>query len=262
MKLSIITINYNNGIGLKKTIESVLNQNNKDYEYIIIDGGSSDSSIDVIKSFENHISYWVSEPDGGIYNAMNKAIGIAQAEYIYFLNSGDLINDHEVLSKIAPHLNNEHIVYGNLFIQEPNKGWLKIYPPVLTYSFFLTDSLPHSGGAFILREAFCNELSKYDESLKIISDWKWFMLALFKYNYSYKHVNLTIGIFDYSGISANPKNFKLLKLEQNEVIQKSFKLIDMEVSELLNYKNKYILLKSSRYIKICLKIKGVLKILV
>ena len=72
MKYSIITINYNNCDGLCRTIESVISQTFKDYEFIIIDGGSTDGSIDIIKKYQQHISYWVSEKDEGIYNAMNK----------------------------------------------------------------------------------------------------------------------------------------------------------------------------------------------
>ena len=82
MKLSVITINYNNRDGLKKTIESVVNQTYKDFEYIIIDGGSTDGSVEVLKEYSDKIDYWVSEPDKGIYNAMNKGIDIAKGEYV------------------------------------------------------------------------------------------------------------------------------------------------------------------------------------
>ena len=87
MKLSIITINLNNAAGLRKTIQSVVNQTYIDFEYIIIDGFSSDGSIEVIKEYADRINYWVSEPDRGIYNAMNKGILKTSGEYIHFLNS-------------------------------------------------------------------------------------------------------------------------------------------------------------------------------
>ena len=94
MKLSIITVNLNNAVGLKKTICSVINQTFLDIEYIIIDGGSLDGSLEIIKEYEKKITYWVSEPDSGIYNAMNKGIMHANGEYLQFLNSGDwLVND-------------------------------------------------------------------------------------------------------------------------------------------------------------------------
>ena len=88
-QITVITINYNNRDGLRKTIDSVVNQTHNDYEYIIIDGGSTDGSLDVIKLYSNRIDYWKSEPDRGIYNAMNKGIDVARGEYCIFLNSGD-----------------------------------------------------------------------------------------------------------------------------------------------------------------------------
>ena len=93
MQLSIITINRNNKTGLEKTIYSVVNQNYKDYEYIVIDGDSSDGSLEVIKRNEKYFSYWVSEPDSGVYQAMNKGIDRANGEYCLFLNSGDYLKD-------------------------------------------------------------------------------------------------------------------------------------------------------------------------
>ena len=100
MKYSIITINYNNKDGLEKTILSVINQTCQDFEYIIIDGGSTDGSVDVIKKYADRIDYWVSEPDKGIYNAMNKGIIKAKGEYLNFMNSGDCFYDNEVLSNV------------------------------------------------------------------------------------------------------------------------------------------------------------------
>ena len=92
-KISVITINYNNKSGLEKTIQSVISQTYFELEYIIIDGGSSDGSIDVIKKYENKIDYWISEQDKGIYNAMNKGIAQAHGEYCNFMNSGDCFHD-------------------------------------------------------------------------------------------------------------------------------------------------------------------------
>ena len=100
MKYSIITINYNNRDGLEKTIQSVINQTCQDFEFIIIDGGSTDGSVDIIKKYNDRINYWVSEPDKGIYNAMNKGILQAHGEYLNFMNSGDCFFDNEVLNKV------------------------------------------------------------------------------------------------------------------------------------------------------------------
>ena len=99
-KLSIITINLNNAQGLEKTIKSVVSQTYSDYEYIIIDGASTDGSVDVIQEYRNKITYWVSEPDTGIYNAMNKGILKATGEYCQFLNSGDILVDNNVTERM------------------------------------------------------------------------------------------------------------------------------------------------------------------
>ena len=89
MKLSIITVNYNDAKGLERTIKSVISQTFHDYEFIIIDGGSTDGSVDVIKKYESHIDYWISEKDGGIYPGMNKGLRQAKGEYLNFMNGGD-----------------------------------------------------------------------------------------------------------------------------------------------------------------------------
>ena len=99
-KISIITINYNDKIGLSKTINSVLNQSWQKFEFIVIDGGSNDGGLEVIEQHKDKIDYWVSEPDKGVYNAMNKGIKVAKGEYLIFMNSGDTFYDDNVLEKI------------------------------------------------------------------------------------------------------------------------------------------------------------------
>ena len=95
--ISIITVNYNNCQGLERTVNSVARQTYTDVEYIVVDGGSTDKSVDIIKQNENIISFWVSEKDNGIYNAMNKGVSFSHGEYLLFLNSGDYFADKEVL---------------------------------------------------------------------------------------------------------------------------------------------------------------------
>jgi len=115
-KISIATINLNNSIGLNKTIQSVSTQTYNNIEYIIIDGGSTDNSVDIIKNNLDIVSYWISEPDNGIYNAMNKALQIQRGEYIIFLNSGDfLINNNIIkrISKIIIEQNHPALIYGD-----------------------------------------------------------------------------------------------------------------------------------------------------
>ena len=105
--LTIITVNLNNYIGLSKTVESVIGQTFKDFEFIVIDGGSNDGSIEVIKKFARNINYWISESDKGIYNAMNKGIQKAQGQYSLFLNSGDSLYNSGVLQAVSQYLTGE-----------------------------------------------------------------------------------------------------------------------------------------------------------
>ncbi len=113
-KVTIITVVYNGVNEIEKTILSIITQIYKDIEYIIIDGGSSDGTIDIIKKYQDRITYWVSEPDKGIYDAMNKGINYATGKYLIFMNSGDIFANSSVvmnISKFFPH--NYDVIYGS-----------------------------------------------------------------------------------------------------------------------------------------------------
>ncbi len=130
MKVSIITINYNNVAGLEKTINSVISNDLYDIEYIVIDGNSTDGSIDVIKKYESKINFWISKPDSGIYNAMNKGIRQATGQYILFVNSGDVIKKDCDLQSIISQITGEDIVYFDMEIADSisNTSYIKQYP--------------------------------------------------------------------------------------------------------------------------------------
>ena len=113
-KISIVTINFNNDFGLKRTLESVVNQTYKNIEYLVVDGASSDKSIEYIKMYQHYIDFFISEKDSGIYNAMNKGLKQVTGDYVLFLNSGDWLAHREVIELIAPKLKESLLVYGNL----------------------------------------------------------------------------------------------------------------------------------------------------
>jgi len=152
-KFSIITVNYNNLEGLKKTVESVKNQTYQKFEYIVIDGGSYDGSLEFIKDNESLLDYWVSEPDSGVYQAMNKGIKKASGEYLLFLNSGDHFYNDEVLEKNHKAIKDSDIIYFDLQVVEGDKKFIKTYPNTLSFSYFVEDTLPHPA-TFIKKEAF------------------------------------------------------------------------------------------------------------
>ena len=170
MKYSIITVNYNNKDGLRKTIESVIHQSFRDFEYIVIDGGSTDGSADVLKEYDAQIDYWVSEPDKGIYNAMNKGIAQAKGEYLNFMNSGDCFYSQEILEKVAGYNDDTDFIVGRdyHYNEELQKGHASILPSRTTMIHFFVATLDHQS-SFIRRELFDN--SPYNESYRLVSDW-------------------------------------------------------------------------------------------
>lgn len=200
MKLSIITINKNNLRGLKKTMDSVLMQTSKDYEWIIIDGGSTDGSVDLINENAEHIAYWVSEPDSGIYQAMNKGIIVATGDYLQFLNSGDCLASSDIVSSfIGNHLHGD-VVYGNAIIVDNNNMEIYKYqaPEFVTLSYFWNKRLNHQATFF---KSHCFAEQKYDEGYSIISDVKMYMYLLYN-GFSYEKWDVDVVRFETGGIGS------------------------------------------------------------
>lgn len=204
MKLSIITINYNNRDGLRKTIESVVAQTTRDFEYIIIDGGSTDGSLDVIKEYADYIDYWVSEPDKGIYNAMNKGVAVAHGDFCQFLNSGDWLYSNIVIEAVLPYLTGEHdILSGEQVLHLSDGSFKEQYthtPERLSSLYFIQATLPHPS-SFIKTRLLIQR--PYDESYKIIADWIFFFEAFLYDNIRFQKLSCKIACFDLGGISGN-----------------------------------------------------------
>ena len=202
MKYSVITINYNNDEGLRKTIKSVVAQTSSDYEYIVIDGGSTDDSVSVIKEYSDKINYWVSESDGGIYNAMNKGVAHAHGDYCIFMNSGDCFYNAKVLELFSGYNMQEDIVVGKLV--SARNGDTLFAPPQREISLYYlySGTVPHQS-SFIKTELL--RLYPYDEKLKIVSDWKFFVQAIIMYNCSIRYIDDVVAKFDTEGLStSNP----------------------------------------------------------
>lgn len=233
-KISIITVNFNDKIGLKKTIHSVVEQTFQDYEFIVIDGGSTDGSKELILEYSDRISYWVSENDKGVFHAMNKGIKIATGDFVIFMNGGDRFNSNSVLEEILPELDGQFdIYYGNNYKESPNSKRLKTYPKKLKFSFFYSSSINHQ--STFIRKSLFEEHFYYNENFKIASDWEFFVYVICYKNVPYKYLKKTIAVYDFTGISSNPKFSELFQNEKLQSIQKYFPaFIDdyKEVSEL------------------------------
>lgn len=210
MKYSIITINYNHIEGLKRTIESVINQTSINYEFIIIDGGSTDGSVDIIKEYEKQVAYWISEKDNGVYHAMNKGVAQAQGDYCIFMNSGDCFHSSKVLKSLEKY--EDDIVCGQ--VSSFPSGHHK---PTISLVDLLRISLPHQA-MFIKRELLIKH--PYDERYKILSDWKFCLETLVIDNCSFRTVEIIVADYEDGGISSNSNG--LLPLEREQILKELF----------------------------------------
>ncbi len=215
--ISIITVNYNNAVGLKKTMESVLNQSYDNYEYIVVDGDSTDGSKDVLNSFDNSDLIAVSERDTGIYNAMNKGIRKARGTYVLFLNSGDHFHSEKVLEEAVPHLEKETSFVGFDLILDKDSGQeIKTHPEKIALSYLLTRTVYHPS-TFIRRELF-DKYGMYNEDLKVVSDWEFFLKTIGFNSESFLRVPVPITVFDMHGISSNTDNLQDIRKEKEGVL--------------------------------------------
>lgn len=257
MNLSIITINYNNIEGLRKTIDSVLAQKWKDYEWIIIDGGSTDGSKKLIEEVAacplSQISFWCSERDNGVYNAMNKGIKHSHGYYLNFLNSGDCYHEADTLAQVFNEkVNNADIIYGNYIKVVSENRDFRNQADVIPFSILLKWGYNHQS-TFIKSSLF--ECDLYDENLRIVSDWKLF-LKWHLQNKSFKHIDVIVCDFDGTGICNTQRT--LMEEEKNIVLQEilayniykdikeldEYRTFEMYYPEILCIKN---LLKERRF---------------
>lgn len=200
MRYSVITINRNNADGLRSTIESVVRQSCRDLEYIVIDGASTDGSRDVIREHAARIDYWVSEPDRGVYNAMNKGLGQAHGEFVIFMNSGDCFHDADVLARLEAELDDTDILFGNVCDAATGRRYGGI--PAGSEVTFLTikkEILCHQGTVY-RRTIF--DRHPYDESLRLIADWKVNVQAIVLDGCRVKVVDTVIADYDLTGMSS------------------------------------------------------------
>lgn len=201
-KISIVSINLNNRNGLRQTIESVVSQTLKDQiNYIIIDGGSTDGSLDIIDLYKDQIDYWVSEKDKGIFNAMNKAIPHLVGDYALFLNSGDYLCDSNVIAKVITELDKD-IVYGDEWKDRGDRKYISKYPDKVDEAYFKKTALPHQS-TFIRTDLLRKHA--YSEDWKLLGDTIWFYEEICENGVSYKHIKTPISVYKLDGISTRQR---------------------------------------------------------
>ncbi len=237
IKGSVITVNLNNHLGLKNTIESVLVQTFRNYEFLIIDGGSSDNSLQIIRQYEDRISYWISEHDGGIYCAMNKGIAKSTGEYCVFLNSGDCFKDEATLETMSSYLSDKfELICGSSCHLKDGKLNTKLPLQDLRISSIYTQTLPHQA-CFIKRNLFYS-IGLYNEKNKIVSDWEFFVNCA-KYGVSYMSVDQMIAIMEAPNISSKySKGYSFHIKEREERKLALFKNFIDDLEELFSLREK------------------------
>lgn len=216
-RLSIITVNLNNRDGLQKTLQSVLSQNCSDYEFIIIDGGSTDGSQEILEVYKKSLNFCVSEPDGGIYQAMNKGIMQAKGEYCLFLNSGDWLNE-DVLPRAVRECTGEDIIYFDTYLSYDDARFEVLrYPPALTMRNFYKRTIGHQ--STLIKTNLFQRFGLYNEEFKVHSDYEFWLNSIILNNCSCKHVEIFLTYYDMDGRSS--KVTKSSEEEINSILHQS-----------------------------------------
>ena len=248
MKISVITVCKNPGEGIKKTVESVISQTYADIEYIIVDGASTDGTVEYLESINSPdpsinsgppslskregqgVSLkFLSESDSGIYNAMNKGINLATGEYLLFLNAGDYFFQNDVISEVTEMIEKDgrknEIYFGNIITEDQKTGKKYEVPErlkkVSALRLFFW-SIPHPA-AFIKKDLL-KKVGGYDESFKISGDYDFFVKVFYLERSSFKHIPLTISVFQTGGISSDEKNKEIINNENSGIIRKYYGL--------------------------------------
>lgn len=228
-KLSIITINFNHKEGLKRTIDSIVNQTFTDYEWIVVDGGSTDGSKELLEQYKDKFTWWCSEPDKGVYNAMNKGITHATGEYVNFMNSGDYFASPTILEEVFFKSYTADILYGqmtrgsingcvnNITMMRPNLHWWDFYNSTFNHQ-----------ATFIHLDLF-NKYGLYDESYRALGDWRHFAELFCIRKVSCEYLPLVIAVYEGGGISDDKKAL----LEKDRIRKELFPMVSQsEVIEL------------------------------
>jgi len=238
--VTVVTVCYNAVKGLEKTIPSVLGQENVDVEYVVVDGGSIDGTLKLIKKYENSL-VWISEKDAGIYDAMNKAIGMATGEWICFMNAGDFFVNNHVLSEVSPYLKRLElqVVYGNI-IRVFNNHRERKYPirnERADAVDFMIGNIDHQA-AFIRRNLFM-KYGLYDVQYRLAADHYFFLKAVGVGREKFKYVDIDVAYFMMDGRSTH--SVEKYKQEKEAMYNREFGTCYPYMRELSEYRASAIL---------------------
>lgn len=191
---------------IQANLESVRNQRYEEYEQIVINGSSTDSTIDYIQQYKDQISYFVSEPDEGIYHAMNKGISASKGDVLFFLNSDDAFSDACVLSDVAKEFMNNpgtDLIFGNIYWKAPHRTFKVIQPPIVTRKYLAKQTIFHQS-LFSRRDVF-NETNGFNQEYRVVSDYEWMLKVFLRNPKKYLYIDRYISIVDSHGESGSSR---------------------------------------------------------
>lgn len=216
--ISIITISKNNTFGLQKTIESVRSQIDTAFEFIVIDGGSSDDSIEVLEKNNDLIDFWVSESDSGVYDAMNKGLFRASSDYCVFMNAGDTFYESEVLKRINNETNSAEILYGDAcLVWSKHNSSIKIHPKENIFFYLTYEMICHQ--AIFFRTSFLKECKGFNQKYRFCADYDLLLKSSINPNISFKKLNFIVCNYDMNGISNSKENADALSKEKIKIME-------------------------------------------
>lgn len=259
-KVSIITINYNDANGLEKTIQSVVSQTFSDYELVVIDGGSTDKSIDIIKKHGDKINYWVSEKDKGIYDAQNKGVLISKGDYLIFLNSGDSFFNQNVLAEFFEFEKNnkKKVVYGKSNIIDADGTSRILSPPEkLDLNFWYSNTLNHQ--AIFMHSSMFAKFGNFSTQYKYASDFEHLFKIYVKEPLEFAFLNSVVCNYDNTGLTSKDEFHKLIIQERIQIMnlyvsQNAYSEMRRAYMNTLTFKRKCIIIVTeNKFLKTILK---------
>jgi glycosyltransferase involved in cell wall biosynthesis len=218
-KISIITVCLNCSAAVEATYRSIVSQDYINYEWVVIDGNSTDGTFEILEKYKEDIAYLCSEPDSGIYEAMNKGITQSKGEYIVFMNAGDTFHNTNTLSTVSRNFGPD-LLYGNT-LKINNKGHeVSTYPNTLTKEYILNYTLSHQSSYF--KKDIFFKYGMYDTFYRIAGDYDLYAQMIHNEEISFKYINETLSVFKQDGISNQKKHRDRLKFEQHHLRKKYF----------------------------------------
>ena len=240
-KVTVITVCLNSKDFLESAIKSLFAQTYPNIEYLIIDGGSEDGSIEIINKYKNRIDVILMEKDNGVFDAMNKGIRLATGEIIYFLNSDDRFYDNEVVEEaVAVFKDNKwaDFIYGNIAVYDPikDKAYIEKYPCRVSKWLFIRKTIGHPATFF--RAACFKKTGYFNDGYKIASDYEWYLRAIYINKLKAFHIEKNISVFRLGGMSTSRKYRDLYFSERRTIQRQYFNAFELACSGILEGINK------------------------